>query len=92
MTGILQSNIFFFITSVFVLILIVGAVIVIFYLARILRDLRAISKIAKDETAKVAGEMDMAMAKLKNGEAAGRVAVWFSNIFKKRKVGKKKPD
>ena len=90
MSGILQSNIFFFITSIFVGLLAIGAVVVIFYLVRILRDLRAISKMAKDESAKVVGEMDTVIAKLKNGEAAGRVAVWFSNIFKRsKKVGKK---
>jgi hypothetical protein len=92
MNNLLQSNIFFFITSIFVLILIIGAGIVIFYLVRILRDLRAISKLAKDQSTKVAEEIDTAMAKLKNGEAAGRLVWWFSHIFKRRKVGKKDPD
>ncbi|MEK7185585.1 MAG: hypothetical protein AAB726_03115 [Patescibacteria group bacterium] len=50
----MKADIFFFITSAAVIIFTIGIIVVVFYVVRILRDMRHISKTMSQETDKVA--------------------------------------
>lgn len=49
MTSIIKSDIFFFITTIAIVVVTIGAVVALVYLVQILRDMRDLSRRAKDE-------------------------------------------
>jgi hypothetical protein len=53
MTSIIKSDIFFFITTIAVIIVTIGVVVALVYLVQILRDMRDLSRKAKDEGGKI---------------------------------------
>jgi hypothetical protein len=82
MDTIIQSDIFFFVTTIFVAIVAIGTTIIIVYVIRILRDLRDISRIAKTETEHLAGDVEHLRADLKNkGFNLPSIFRFFRNIF-----------
>jgi hypothetical protein len=58
MESILKSDIFFFITSVAVVFLALIFALILVYALRILRDVKQISTIAKDQAQKFSGDLD----------------------------------
>lgn len=65
MEEILKSDIFFFITSVVVIVISVVLLIALYYLIKILRDVKEISKTVKDESGLIAKDIDDARAGIK---------------------------
>jgi hypothetical protein len=57
MTSIAKSDVFFFITSVAVVVLSIGIAVALVYILRILRDLKELSSKAKDEGSKILDDM-----------------------------------
>lgn len=57
MSSILKSDIFFFITSVAVVVISIGVIIALFYVVRILRDLKELSHKAKEEGGRIIDDM-----------------------------------
>jgi hypothetical protein len=53
-----HADIFFFITSIFVIVLAVGSAIAFAFVILILRDLRSIASLAKESGEKLAGDLD----------------------------------
>jgi len=57
MSSVLKSDIFFFITSVAVVVVSIGLAIALFYAIRILRDMKELSHKAKEEGGKLIDDM-----------------------------------
>lgn len=58
MNTLIHADIFFFITSIFVLILIIAFVIALFFIIPILKDMRHLSRVAREGGDKIAGDID----------------------------------
>jgi hypothetical protein len=79
METLLKADIFFFITSVAVILLTVGAIVALYYVIRILQSVRNISE-RVEEGSKVLGEdLDELRFKLKTGGVSARL---FSGLFR----------
>jgi hypothetical protein len=61
----IQADIFFFVTTIFVIILVIVLAIAGFYIIRILRNLRDVSEIVKSETQHIAGDVENLRSDLK---------------------------
>ena len=90
MSGILQSDIFFFITSVAVVVVAIFAVIVLVYIVRILKNIKDVSDIIKKESMFIAKDIGVLRGAVVDGTAkAGRMLGRLITPKKERK-GKKK--
>lgn len=86
----IHADIFFFITSIAVILLTAALVALLIYLIRILRDLKKISAKVKDETELVAGDIDDLRRKTKEeGYRLKNFISFFSGLGKSRKKKKK---
>jgi len=85
MDSVLKSDIFFFITSVVVLAIGIGAVIAFFYLINILRDVKDVSKTVKKETREIADDISIMRTSVKTGKAISGVFGFVRKLFKRKK-------
>jgi len=92
METLIRADIFFFITSIFVALLTVGGVIALFFIIPILKDLRYLSKIARKEGDKLAGDIgELRDAVKEEGARVRSIADYFLDLFiRRRKAGRKK--
>ena len=61
----LKSDVFFFITSVAIVILTIAILVAFFYLIKILRDFKEVSKKVKDESELIIGDVEEARKNIK---------------------------
>lgn len=88
MDSLLKSDIFFFITSVVVIIIGIGVVIVVSYIVNILRDVKDVSKTVKEETEEIAGDISQLRTKVKSGIAVVGMSAFFKRLFAQSKKGR----
>jgi hypothetical protein len=58
MDSVLKSDIFFFVTTVAIILLTIGGIIIIAYLWRIVRNVKDVSERIRDQAYKVSGDID----------------------------------
>lgn len=84
MDPILKSEIFFFITSIAVIALSIGAAVVLVYAIRILRDVDHIAKLARDESDLIAKDVsELRESAEREGIKISRLARLVKKYFKK---------
>lgn len=81
MESVLKADIFFFVTTIAVTLLTIGGIIIIFYIWRIVRNMKDISDRLRDQTEKVSEDIDKIRASGLGGMWAGIMKI--GNIFKK---------
>ena len=85
MKNIIHADIFFFITSIFVVILTICLIIAMYYVARILRDMKHISRNVSEEGDKILDDIDNMREKVKEeGTKVMTIAEFFLNLFVRR--------
>ncbi len=86
MTDFYQMHVFFFITSVAVVVLTVIFAVILIYLIKILKDIKYISHKAKSEADIISGELSELRQNVKEQGAKFKfLSSFFSNIYKKSK-------
>ncbi len=86
MNPILQANIFFFITSVAVVLVSLLVVVLLIYLVLILKDFRKVSRKVREETDLIAMDINEARAHIKEkGAAMSSAFDFFKNLRGKTK-------
>jgi hypothetical protein len=81
-----KQDIFFFVTTIAVILLTVIAAVGLIYLVKILRDVKYISKKAKTEADILSGELSQLRENVKeNGSKLKYFISFFNNIYKKSK-------
>lgn len=84
MDTLLKADIFFFITSIVVILAGVGLVIVLFYIIRILQNVKDISETIKEESAAVAADISHLRSEIKAGKPIAGLFSFFKRIFRHR--------
>ena len=92
METLIQADIFFFITSIFVAVLAVGCAVALYFIVPVLKDLRHLSEIARKEGDKLAGDIDALRGAVKEeGVRVKSIFDYFLDLFiRRRKSGRKK--
>jgi len=90
METLIHANIFFFITSIAVVILGILITIVLIYIATILADIKAISRLAKSETANIATDIHEIRGEIKDelrrgSSMIGSIIKIIQGLFRRRK-------
>lgn len=86
METLIHADIFFFITSIFVILLIVAFAISLFYIIPILKDMRHLSETVSNEGDKIAGDIDdLRGAVREEGVKIKSAGDYFWDLFIKRK-------
>lgn len=88
MEPLLKSDVFFVITTVAVIILTTVVVVALYYLIRILRNVKDVSKMVKDEGGLIKGDIDSAREGFKKG--VKKVIRKISSSKPKRRTKKNK--
>lgn len=85
MENIIHADIFFFITSIAVIIFTICLVIITFYITRILSDMKRISKTMAEEGNKIVNDIDDMRRKAREeGAKVMTIADFFLNLFAHR--------
>lgn len=93
MESLIQANIFFFITSVAVILLTILGIVLLVYVVLILRDFRGVSSKVREETDLIAADIDSARAHIKEkGASLGSTIDFFRELGKKQKPRHKKKE
>lgn len=94
METLIKADIFFFITSIFVIFLTVGFGVTLIYIIPILKDMRHLSALAREEGDKLAEDLDELRSAVKEeGMKARSILGYFLTLFAKRqKVSRKKKE
>ncbi|KKS31665.1 MAG: hypothetical protein UU93_C0015G0004 [Candidatus Amesbacteria bacterium GW2011_GWA2_42_12] len=91
MENIIQADIFFFITGIAVIIFTICAIVVMFYVIRILRDMKIISKTMLRESDNLANDIEFVREAVRSEGAKVRtVADFFLGLFNRRQKEVKK--
>ena len=91
MQTLVHADIFFFITSIFVVVLTIGSGIALYFIILILRDVRRLSDIARREGEKLAGDIDDVRGVLRGeGIKIKSVFDYVFGLLAKKKVTRKK--
>ncbi|MEK9182104.1 MAG: hypothetical protein AAB781_00770 [Patescibacteria group bacterium] len=86
MENIIQADIFFFITSVAVIVFTICSIIVMIYVTRILRDMKHISKMMSQESDKLLGDIGSLREVIEEeGAKVKTIASFFLNLFAHRR-------
>lgn len=86
MESIIKADIFFFITGIAIVIFIIGMIIAMFYIIRILNDMKRISKTILKESDKFANDIDSLRETIKSeGAKAKTIANFFLKLFARRR-------
>lgn len=94
MQTLIHADIFFFITSIFIIFLTVGFAAALVYIIPILKDMRHLSALAREEGDKLAHNIDeMRSAVKEEGVKAKSILDYFLALFiKRQKIGRKRKD
>jgi uncharacterized membrane protein len=91
METLIHADIFFFITSIFVLILIITFMIAMYFIIPILKDMRDLSRMAKEEGEKIVEDIaDVRHAVKGEVVRVKSISDFFLDLFKKRQKKIKK--
>lgn len=92
MQTLIHADIFFFITSIFIIFLTVGFAAALVYIIPILKDMRHLSALAREEGDKLAHNIDeMRSAVKEEGVKAKSILDYFLALFiKRQKIGRKR--
>lgn len=85
MESLLKADIFFFVTTIAVILLTIGGVIIIAYVWKIVRDIKDVSEIIKEQTHKVSDDIDEMRKDGLNGFWSGIMRIGGSLIKKNKK-------
>ncbi len=86
MNDFLKQDIFFFVTTIAVVLISIVFLVVLVYLAKILKDIKYISKKAKTEADLITEDLSELRQNIKEkGMAAKHFFSFFSNLYKKHK-------
>lgn len=89
MESLLKSDIFFFITSIVVIAIGIGIVVAFFYIIRILRDVKDVSKTVKQGTEEMAQDLSLLRTKVKSEGSLVGMTAFFRKLFARSKKGRK---
>ncbi|MES2213606.1 MAG: hypothetical protein V4473_02080 [Patescibacteria group bacterium] len=94
MSSILTSDVFFFVTTIAVVMIAVGVIVALVYIVRILRDVKTLSNKVKDEGQKILSDMNGYREDIKRqGFGLRDMLTWLGIINKpKIRVVKKKDE
>ena len=94
MGTLIQADIFFFITGIFVIFLTVGFGVALVYIIPILKDMRHLSALAREEGDKLAQDIDELRSAVKEeGMKAKSILGYFLALFTRRKkIGRRKKE
>ncbi|MBI5913343.1 hypothetical protein HY839_02785 [Candidatus Azambacteria bacterium] len=94
MGTLIKADIFFFITSIFVIFLTVSFGVALIYIIPILKDMRHLSKLAREEGNKLAQDIDELRSAVKEeGVKAKSILDYFLALFMRRqKIERKKKE
>lgn len=90
MEPVLEANIFFYITSVAVIVLSVFLSVALYYLALTLRDARAIMRTIRSETEALAGDVDALRANIRESGTFTGIALYLFRTLRKWRRRKRK--
>jgi hypothetical protein len=91
METLIHADIFFFITSIFVALLAIGAGAALFFVIPILKDLRYLSKVAREEGDKLAGDIDALRGAVKEeGVRVRSIFDYFLDLLIRRRKSVRK--
>lgn len=86
MESLLKADIFFFITTMAIVLLTIALVVILVYFIKILRDVRYMARKAKEETDEIVKDVDLFRAALKKrAREAGATFNSFNKFFKFKK-------
>ncbi len=86
MEGMLKSDIFFFVTTIAVVVISIGLLIAVFYLIKILKDIRHISDKVKEESDEIIKDVkSLREGVKKEGLRFKDVSLFFINLFRSKK-------
>ncbi len=90
MNPIIQANIFFFITSIAVVLVTLLVIVLLIYLVLILKDFRGVSRKVKQETDLIAMDINEALTHIREkGAAMSSAFDFFKDLTRKEKKKKK---
>jgi hypothetical protein len=93
MNTLIHADVFFFVTTIALIVVAVGVVIIIVYVIRILRDVAAMSRTIKKETEVVLGDIELLRTSVKNNgfkfRYLGTFIMNFVNMFRRYRKKKK---
>lgn len=94
METLIKADIFFFITSIFIIFLTVGFGVALVYIIPILKDMRHLSALAREEGDKLSEDLDELRSAVKEeGQKAKSIIGYFLALFMKRqKVVRRKKE
>lgn len=93
MENLIQADIFFFVTTVAIVVIGIGLAVVIAYAVAILRDVRDIARLAKEESELMIKDLAELRINVKRGMVVGGAIRFVKNILKgNRKNRKSKED
>lgn len=92
MSSLAKSDIFFFITSLVVIIIGIGVTWAFFYIINILRDVKDVSRTVKEETKEIVEDISELRTNVKKGSFASILKRFWQKLFKptKRSYNQKK--
>jgi F0F1-type ATP synthase membrane subunit a len=85
MESLIHADIFFFVTTILVVVLTGALIVVSVYVVRILRDMKDISQKVKNESEKIVGDIDNLRDKIKEEGVGLRSLGKFFSFFTPRK-------
>jgi uncharacterized membrane protein YcjF (UPF0283 family) len=90
MQELVRADLFFAISATAVIVITVAVVVVLIYLFNIVRDVRRITKLAKDESELLAEDMKVIHEQARRGAAAKGLVAFIAAVIKRRRTKKKK--
>jgi hypothetical protein len=86
METLIHADIFFFVSTVGLIVISVGIAVALFYAIRILRDVSHVSTIVKEESDEIAKDVQTLRGNIKSeGLRMKHISGFFGHIFKRRK-------
>lgn len=90
MENVVKADIFFFVTSIAVVVFTIGVVIAMYYVVRILKEMKRVSKKISEEGDKIIGDVEYFREAVKNeGTKIKNVANFFLGWFIRRQKREK---
>jgi hypothetical protein len=83
MDSVLKSDIFFFVTTIAIILLTIGGIIIIGYVWRIVRNVRDVSERIREQTLKISDDIDE--VRKEGARGVWDAMIKLGGLFKKRK-------
>lgn len=93
MESIIHADIFFFVTTLAIIVLAIGFIVLFVYLFRIVKDVQHISKKVREESDRIIGDVEEARLNVKeNGLRITGVVDFIRTLFKRNRTSRKKSE